>query len=113
MFSLYNVNNGSLGHILSSTLNSASNSSIRHDANIAQANVDFDDDSSDDCEMMGGIIPLPLASTSEGLIKRDNDKISNNKPFITTVSCMPHIFLDIFIIDISVIFPFTEEWARL
>lgn len=99
IFSLYNVNTGSLGDILNNTLNSSHNSSSSPGTNasdnaigsVSSANVntqDFSDDSSDDCVMIGQSIPLPLNSTSEGLIKRDNDKISNDIPFITTVCCM-------------------------
>lgn len=73
IFSLYNVNTGSLEDIFSKTpgrTNSPEN---------------IDDDGSEDCEMIGEIVPLPLESTSDGLIKKDGDPISNDKPFITSV----------------------------
>lgn len=47
---------------------------------------DSSQDSEDDCTMIGNTIPLPLNSTSEGLIKHENDPISKDKPFIVTVS---------------------------
>lgn len=47
------------------------------------------DDSEDDCICESDKVPLPLPSTnwstSKGLIKRENDLISANIPFITTV----------------------------
>lgn len=55
--------------------------------------------SENDCSIVGEIIdmPLPLESTKEGLIKRENDIISANKPFTETVcifeSCFTNIFL--------------------
>lgn len=42
-------------------------------------------DEDDDFIFLCDTVPLPLASTSEGLIKRENDSISANKPFIETV----------------------------
>lgn len=74
------MNLGSLGDILS--VRTGDNDSS---ANIATGHEDDGEDSSDDCEMIGETVPLPLASTSHGLIKRDGDPISNEKPFIQTV----------------------------
>lgn len=76
IFSLYNVNTGSLEDLFSNTSNSVLDANVppgyRNDNNNAPANVNigFDDDFSDDCEMIGDTVPLPLASTSEGLIKK-------------------------------------------
>lgn len=95
---LYNVNNESLKSILNNHFNSAPIARTRHDTSNAPANVplannppvniEFDDDSSDDCEMIGLFVPRPLESTPEGLIKKEEDDISNDKPFMTTVSCI-------------------------
>lgn len=88
------MNVASLGDLLSNTLNAASTSSVRTGDNdssaiIATGHEDDGEDSSDDCEMIGETVPPPLASTpwstSQGLIKRDGDPISNEKPFIQTV----------------------------
>lgn len=88
IFSLYNLNTGSLEDVFSNTLNSASNPcpSDRHESPTNE-NIEFDDDFSEDCEMIGDTVPRPLASTSEGLIKIEGDIISNDKPFITSVYC--------------------------
>lgn len=47
----------------------------------------------DDCVMLSEcVVPLPLPSTTDGLVKYENDLVSMNKAFITTV----HIFIAIF-----------------
>lgn len=55
-----------------------------------------DEDSSDDCEMIGENVPRPFASTSEGIpggiIKCENDPITDNTPFFISVC----IILDLF-----------------
>lgn len=71
IFSLYNINNASLEEL-----------------NNTHETIG-DDDS--DCEMIGEIVPSPLPSTSEGLIKRDSDPISSDTPFITSVINL-HLF---------------------
>lgn len=43
-------------------------------------------DDPDACIMEGDIVPRPLPSTTQGLIKCENDLISASMPFITTVS---------------------------
>lgn len=91
IFSHFNVNTGSLQNMLSNTLNLSSSSSIHFDDNILSENITIghEDDDSNDCVMIGEaggeVVPLPLPSTSEGLIKIDADPISNDIPFITTV----------------------------
>lgn len=42
----------------------------------------------EDCFIVGemSVMPLPLPSTNEGLVKRETDIISGNKPFTETVS---------------------------
>lgn len=92
VFSVYNVNTESLENIFSNTLNSSTSSAVSHhdidkllDESPANTNDHVDDD---DCEVIGEIIPLPLKSTSEGLIKKDDDPLSADKSFITTVRCL-------------------------
>lgn len=51
---------------------------------LGQSNANIHDD--DECEMIGESVPRPLVSTMEGLLKRENDSITNSKPFIVTVS---------------------------
>lgn len=54
-------------------------------ANVA---VDVADDVSEDCMILGdpdAKLPKPLKSTEEGLVKREMDVISGNKPFTETV----------------------------
>lgn len=58
--------------------------------NIESNATSFRDDASsdvsnDDCIMLGDTIPMPLNSTNDELIKRENDTISGNKPFNTSV----------------------------
>lgn len=53
-------------------------------------NQNDDSDSSDDCIFESDDIPLPLPSTTQGLIKQENDRISGDKPFINTV-CICYI----------------------
>lgn len=55
--------------LLNSTLDSTSASATTYS--------DYDSD----VEIIGQTIPRPLDSTSEGLVKKDNDPISENKPF--------------------------------
>lgn len=46
-------------------------------------------DDSDDCIIINDLsfdMPRPLLSTSEGLVKQENDAVSHDKPFMTTVS---------------------------
>lgn len=101
VFSLYNINSGSFEDLFNNTLisslnlsssagssagPSASPSAGSHHDNNSQTNAS-DSDSSEDCEMIGETVPRPLDSTAEGLIKRDGDPISNDKPFITSVCC--------------------------
>lgn len=42
----------------------------------------------DDCLIVGetSVFPMPFPSTNEGLVKRETDIISNDKPFNETVS---------------------------
>lgn len=40
----------------------------------------------DDCVLLGDFVPAPLPSTTDWLAKRQNDPISGNKPFNTSVS---------------------------
>lgn len=47
--------------------------------------VENEEDDNSDCILVGETVPSPLASTCEGLIKRENDPISADKPFIETV----------------------------
>lgn len=49
-------------------------------------NLDMNDDSNDDCMMIGDSVPLPLDSTEDDLTKQDDDPISNDIPFTNTVS---------------------------
>lgn len=87
IFSLFNANIGSLDDVFNSTLDSTS----------ASATTADDDDS--DVEMIGQIVPRPLDSTAEGLVKKDNDPISESKPFNTAV-CLK--FVQFFSISISI-----------
>lgn len=86
IFSLFNANVGSLDDVFNSTLDSTSTSATTGD----------DDDS--DVEMIGETVPRPLDSTSEGLVKKDNDPIPENKPFNTAV-CLK--FVQLFPISIQ------------
>lgn len=44
------------------------------------------DPDQDDCMILGASkIPMPLCSTSDGLIKYENDVVSGNEPFVTMV----------------------------
>lgn len=38
-----------------------------------------------DCIMIGSTVPLPMASTSDGLVKREHDVVSGDIPYIVTV----------------------------
>lgn len=80
------MNTGSLEDILSNDLNLALSTGPSRDNEYSPA--EFDDDSDNDCVMIGQIVPVPLNSTTEGLIKKDEDPISDDKPYITTVSCI-------------------------
>lgn len=89
IFSLFHANAGSLKEVLNNTRKSAPNMNM----NI---NVRRDDD----CIIIGANVPLPLPSTSEGLIKYQNDPISDSIPYIRTV-----IFFS-FIVSFLVFYPF-------
>lgn len=90
IFSLFHANSGSLEEVLNNTLESATN------MNMNMNNNDSPDESSDeDCIIIGPNVPLPLPSTSEGLIKHQDDPISDSMPYITTV-----IFFYCFVLDV-------------
>lgn len=63
--------------------NSAANENIG--SNIEHGNASESSSDDDDCVMIGENIPLPLRSTAEGLIKQQDDPISNDIPYITSV----------------------------
>lgn len=104
IFSVFHQNIGSLQDLFSSALNislntasssniscGSSNPPIQESANDGQdgdlQDDLHDDDSNDDCQLVGDpdSVPLPLPSTADGLIKQKDDPISNDIPFITTV----------------------------
>lgn len=76
IFSLFRANSTSLEEIFNETLDSVSN--MDDDANSNNS-------SEEDCIIIGSNVPLPLPSTSEGLIKHQDDPISDSMPYITTV----------------------------
>lgn len=51
-----------------------------------------------DCIIIGNptVMPRPRFTTSEGLFKKENDEISHDKPFMTTVSDATMVFLESF-----------------
>lgn len=69
--------------IFNTSTSAIESSSSRHDLNDSTANISIERD--DDCIVMPQIVPRPLDSTFEGLIKQNDDTISNDMPFITTV----------------------------
>lgn len=75
IFSHFRANSTSLAEIFNETLDSLSN--MDNDANS-------NDSSDEDCIIIGSNVPVPLPSTSEGLIKYQDDPISD-KPYITFV----------------------------
>lgn len=89
---MFHSNNSSFENILSDTPESASNQASNtddvslnvnntSDPGLAEAKAEDDED----CVIMGSNVPIPLNSTTEGLTKRDDDPISHDIPFITTV----------------------------
>lgn len=72
IFSNYVAHAGQLGNLFNTSFNSEMNESS-------------DENDEEDCVMIGAVVPRPLASTSEGIIKREGDVISNNIGFIVTV----------------------------
>lgn len=53
---------------------------------LAIKNSAPDHDAGDDCVMIGEMVPRPFISTSDGLMKRERDAITDKIPFISTVS---------------------------
>lgn len=62
----------------SATTSTLAGTTMRVDASV--------DDSEDDCVLIGTSVPNPLPSTREGLVKREQDVLSGDTPFINTVS---------------------------
>lgn len=60
------------------SVNSSLDSSVRETSHM-------NSNDGDDCILLGENVPLPLQSTRDGLVKRENDVLSGNKPFILTV----------------------------
>lgn len=55
-------------------------------SHLAIKNSAPDHDAGDDCVMIGEMVPRPFISTSDGLMKRERDAITDKIPFISTVS---------------------------
>lgn len=89
IFSVYNENTVSLEGIFSGMesgsglnrdeIDPTSNAGIGLSTEQDDASDSSSDD--DDCMMVGDFIPQPLRSTAEGLIKKEDDPISNDIPF--------------------------------
>lgn len=73
IFSLYRENSRSFDESL-------------HNALSHTTNIVSNDESNDDCVIVGDDVPGPLQTTSDDLTKRDGDTISNDVPYTNTVS---------------------------
>lgn len=89
VYNMFHANYQSFGNILPNVTDSASNMDVPDSINDA-SNLGLAED--DDCLIIGSNVPVPLQSTSEGLTKREDDSISKDMPFITTVSILIHAY---------------------
>lgn len=89
VFSLYQENSKSIEEVLNNSLGSS------HDEDLDE----------DDCVMLGTNVPRPLISTSEGLVKHQDDAISGDMPYITTVI---HSLIFIFCFHFYLVYPLTK-----
>lgn len=66
----------------------------RNQGAVENNDDDEDDDSTDDCIITGvsGTVFLPFRSTTNDLIKQENDRISGDVPYMDTVSSISSFF---------------------
>lgn len=90
VFNMYHTNNQSFENIFNtpdSALKAELPCNASHNVSLNVNNKQPDLEEDDDCVMIiESSIPVPLRSTQEGLTKREADPISNEIPYITTVS---------------------------